>query len=120
MQIPLAQSFLWLLVLHALDMPNRRGLMVLLVASLVLMALAGVLSISMTIAPWLVIWAFASLVSLVLAYRAELLELPSLEGAHHRQFARQPRSSPSRVLVVVLAVGFAVFMVVPVAGTNRR
>lgn len=118
LQIPLAQSFLWLLVLHALDMPNRRGLLVLLVASLVLMALAGVLSISMAIAPWLVIWAFAALVSLVLAYRAELEELPAL-GRAAPTFDRSSVLVPLGVLVVVLAVGFAVFMVVPVAGTNR-
>jgi transcriptional regulator with AAA-type ATPase domain len=55
--IPLAQAFLWLLILHALDTPNRHGLLVLLVASLVLVSLAGVLSISMAIAPWLLLWA---------------------------------------------------------------
>ncbi len=119
LQIPLAQSFLWLLVLHALDMPNRRGLGVLLVASLVLMALAGVLSISMALAPWLVIWAFAALVSLVLGYRAELLELPALGPPRARTFDRASVLVPLGVLVMVLAVGFAVFMVVPVAGTNR-
>src|SRR6185295_4501321 len=56
LQVPLAQAFLWLLLLHALDTPNRHGLLVLLVASLVLVSLAGVLSISMAIAPWLLIW----------------------------------------------------------------
>ena len=119
LQIPLAQSFLWLLLLHALDTPNRRGLLVLLVASLVLVSLAGVLSISMTIAPWLVIWAFSSLVGLVLAYRAELAELPALEPRPHRTFDRSTILVPLGVLATVLAVGFGVFMLVPVAGTNR-
>ncbi len=119
LQIPLAQSFLWLLMLHALDMPNRRGLLVLLVASLVLIALAGALSISMAIAPWLVIWAFAALVSLVLAYRAELEELPTLGTPSTHTFDRSSVLIPLGVLVMVVAVGFAVFMVVPVAGTNR-
>ena len=123
LQIPLAQSFLWLLLLHALDTPNRRGLMVVLVASLVLVSLAGVLSISMAIAPWLAIWAFAALVGLVLGYRAELEELPGL-GEHPGRADRRPfdRSTvliPLGVLVSVIAVGFAVFMVVPVAGSNR-
>ena len=102
--MPLSQAFLWLLLLHALDTPNRRGLMVLLVSSLVLVALAGVLSISMAIAPWLVVWALAALVSLVLAYRAELEELPALDGSSPPRFSPRiswsrsrcwPRSSPS-------------------------
>ncbi len=123
LQIPLAQSFLWLLLLHALDTPNRRGLMVVLVASLVLVSLAGVLSISMAIAPWLAIWAFAALVGLVLGYRAELEELPGLGEQpgriDHRRFDRSTVLIPLGVLVTVIAVGFAVFMVVPVAGSNR-
>ena len=118
LQVPLAQAFLWLLVLHALDTPNRHGLLVLLVASLVLVSLAGVLSISMAIAPWLLIWGFAALVALGLAYRAELEELPGLGGGRHPGWsrrARRPRRDPRRGPVG----GFAVFMVVPVAGTNR-
>ncbi len=119
LQIPLAQSFLWLLLLHALDTPNRRGLMVLLVASLVLVSLAGVLSISMAIAPWLLVWGFAALASLVLGYRAELAELPGLGGGPPPSFEWSSLWVPLGVLVTVLAVGFGVFMVVPVAGTNR-
>lgn len=120
LQIPLAQSFLWLLMLHALDTPNRRGLSVLLVASLVLVSLAGVLSISMAVAPWLLIWAFSALVSLVLAYRAELEQLPALDrNLPARRFDRSALLVPAAVLAAVLAVGFGVFMVVPVAGTNR-
>jgi transglutaminase-like putative cysteine protease len=119
LQIPLAQAFLWLLLLHALDTPDRRGLMVLLVASLVLVSLAGVLSISMTIAPWLVIWGFAALMSLVLGYRAELEDLPALGGDVAPRFVRSTLLIPLGVLATVLALGFGVFMVVPVAGTNR-
>lgn len=119
LQVPLSQAFLWLLLLHALDTPNRRGLLVLLVASLVLIALGGVLSISMAIAPWLVVWAFASLVSLVLAYRAELEELPALDRARPPRFTRANLLVPGALLVTVVLVGFGVFMLVPVAGTNR-
>jgi transglutaminase-like putative cysteine protease len=119
LQVPLAQAFLWLLVLHALDTPNRHGLLVLLVASLVLVSLAGVLSISMAIAPWLLIWAFASLVALGLAYRAELDDLPALGAARAPQFSRSLLAVPAAILAAVLFVGFGVFMLVPVAGTSR-
>lgn len=119
LQVPLAQAFLWLLLLHALDTPNRHGLLVLLVASLVLVSLAGVLSISMAIAPWLLVWGFASLVALGLAYRAELEELPRLGTASAPRFGRAAIVVPAAILAVVLLVGFGVFMLVPVAGTNR-
>ena len=119
LQVPLAQAFLWLLLLHALDTPNRHGLLVLLVASLVLVSLAGVLSISMAIAPWLLIWGFAALVALGLAYRAELEELPGLGTVRAPRFGRAALAIPAAILACVLLVGFGVFMLVPVAGTNR-
>jgi transglutaminase-like putative cysteine protease len=119
LQVPLAQAFLWLLLLHALDTPNRHGLLVLLVASLVLVSLAGVLSISMAIAPWLLVWGFAALVALGLAYRAELEELPGLGTARAPRFGRAALAIPAAILAAVLLVGFGVFMLVPVAGTNR-
>jgi transglutaminase-like putative cysteine protease len=119
LQVPLAQAFLWLLLLHALDTPNRHGLLVLLVASLVLVSLAGVLSISMAIAPWLLIWGFAALVALGLAYRAELEELPGLGAAAAPRLGRATLAVPAAILALVLLVGFGVFMLVPVAGTNR-
>lgn len=119
LQVPLAQAFLWLLILHALDTPNRHGLLVLLVASLVLVSLAGVLSISMAIAPWLLVWGFAGLVALGLAYRAELEELPGLGTAPAPRFGRASLAVPAAILAAVLLVGFGVFMLVPVAGSNR-
>ena len=47
-QIPLAELFLWVQLLHALDVPARRDLLFSLVSSLVLIGVAGVLSISLT------------------------------------------------------------------------
>src|SRR4029079_14751287 len=88
-------------------------------ASLVLVSLAGVLSISMAIAPWLLVWGFASLVALGLAYRAELEELPRLGSRPAPRFGKAALVVPAAILAVVLLVGFGVFMLVPVAGTNR-
>ncbi len=119
LQIPLSHAFLWLLLLHALDTPNRRGLMVLLVASLVLVSLAGVLSISMAIAPWLLVWAFAALIALRLGYRAELAELPALGRPTSRPRPATTFGIPAAILASVLLLGFGVFMLVPVAGTDR-
>lgn len=120
LQLPLAEVFLWLLLVQGFETTHRRGLMVSLLASLVLVAIAGVFSISMAIAPPLAGWALASLCALVLAHRAELARLPRIG----------PRPDPRRdvprgiavgaaLLAVVVLVGTGVFMLVPVAGTNR-
>ena len=103
LQVPLAHAFLWLLLLHALDTPNRRGLMVLLVASLVLVSLAGVLSISMAIAPWLLIWAFA------VAHRAAARLPGRARGAPRLGRPSAPRRPATTfgIPAAILAVGAA-------------
>ena len=96
-QIPLAELFLWVQVLHSLDVPARRDLLFSLVSSLVLMAVAGVLSISLSYGVHLLIWAPAALAALVLAHRSELRDLPSLSPPPDRAHPHAPRSSwPAR------------------------
>ncbi len=72
-QIPLAELFLWVQFLHALHLPSRRDLMFSLAASLVMLAVAGVLSVGMTVGVFIVLWAGGALLSLFLAYRSRLL-----------------------------------------------
>ncbi len=121
LQVPLAEVFIWLLMVHAIDSPGRRALFITLLSGTVLMAVAGVLSLSMTIAPYLVVWAIAGIAALVLAHRSALTRLPAL---------RTPAPKPGRValssalsvvivLLVVAILGAGVFMIAPVAGTSR-
>ena len=62
---------------------------------------------------------FAVLVALGLDYRAELEELPGLSASSPPRFGRVALAVPAAILAAVLLVGFGVFMLVPVAGTNR-
>lgn len=130
LQIPLAELFLWMQLLHALDVPARRDLLFSLVSSLVLMAVAGVLSSSMSYGLYLIVWGVAAAAGLVLAHRSSLGELPALRpvtpptgepGRPALGARRGVRSALSVIVVVAAVTGVAtgVFLVAPPAGTSR-
>ena len=125
-QIPLAELFLWVQFFHSLDVPARRDLLFSLLSSLVLVAVAGVLSVSSSLAPNLLVWGIATVVSLVLSHRSEVGSLPGLLGAEPR--ARGRRRSPLQasslrpILAIVALVGVlagAAFLIVPAAGAGK-
>ena len=124
-QIPLAELFLWVQVLHSLDVPARRDLLFSLVSSLVLMAVAGVLSISLTYGVYLLLWAPAALAALVLAHRSELRDLAHLPRPHSEAAAPHTRAILDVARPVALATGLVAvlgtgaFLVVPAAGAAR-
>ncbi len=124
-QIPLAELFLWVQVLHSLDVPARRDLLFSLVSSLVLMAVAGVLSISLTYGVYLLLWAPAALAALVLAHRSELRDLAHLPRPHSEAAAPHARAildvaRPVALATALVAVlGTGAFLVVPAAGAAR-
>ena len=129
-QIPLAELFLWVQFFHSLDVPARRDLLFSLLSSLVLVAVAGVLSVSASLGPNLIVWAIATLVSLVLAHRSEVRALPGLLGAQLPPDAspaarRRPARSVTAlrpvlgVLAIVALLAGAVFLVVPAAGAGK-
>lgn len=121
-QIPLAELFLWTQLLHSFDVPARRDLQYSLVSSLVLIGVAGVLSISMSYGLHLIVWAIAATVALVLSHRSELADLPRVALTGWAPAA----SSASRVLrpvvatlVTVVVLGAIAFSFVPPAGSAR-
>lgn len=132
-QVPLAELFLWVQLLHALDVPARRDLMFSIVSSLVLMAVAGVLSISMNLLWYLVVWAVAAASGLVLAYRSQLSGLPALPrattpsdggpsavGRTRRGGALgQVIRAVSATVAVVVVVATGAFFLLPPAGQAR-
>ncbi|HEX7168785.1 MAG TPA: transglutaminaseTgpA domain-containing protein [Acidimicrobiales bacterium] len=125
LQVPLAELFLWVQVLHSLDVPARRDLLFSLLSSLVLMAVAAVLSVSSALGPFLLVWAIATLASLVLAHRSELAERPSLDvplpsaAASTRAAGRKSVRPVVAVVAMALALALAVFLVLPAAGPGR-
>jgi transglutaminase-like putative cysteine protease len=75
----------------------------------------------MALALWIVLWAMSLLIAIVAAHRDEVASLPRLgETAPNRgrEISRAVGTSLAAGLAVIL-VGAAVFMVAPVAGTNR-
>ncbi len=121
-QVPLAELFLWVQLLHSLDVPGRRDLLFSLVSSLVLIAVAGVLSISLGFGLYLLAWGIAALSALVLAHRSEVADLPRLGAppAAGRTTAVGPSLRPLFVVVALVAVlGVTAFLVSPAAGGAR-
>ena len=118
-QIPLAELFLWVQILHSIDVPARRDLMFSLASSLTLIAVAGVLSIATSYGLKLAVWAVASLASLVLIHRSELSDLRSLQRATAGPSRRRVAWGTVRVVALLtLVIGVlatAVFSVAPSA-----
>lgn len=115
-QLPLAELFVWVQVLHGLDVPARRNLRVSLMSSLVLVAVAGTLSLSLDFGVFLVIWTVAAVAALVLADRSEQSDVRALSLAS----PTRPRAREAGVLaLVVLAVAGLVFALLPAAGSAR-
>ncbi len=122
-QTPLAELFIWVQLLHAFDVPGRRDLMFSLASSAVLAAIAGVLSVSLGLAPFLVVWAVASVAGLALAHRSALADLPRLDaglsGTRRRGVDLAWMRPVAATIGAVVFLGAGLFMVVPTAGTAR-
>jgi transglutaminase-like putative cysteine protease len=124
-QVSLAELFLWLQVLHTLDQPTRRGLRLSLLSSLVLLLIAAALSVSLDLAPFLLIWAGAATTALRLAHHADVDDHRARPSAASRPTQPGRRTVRPRVGPVLagtaagalLAAGL--FLVAPVAGTDR-
>ena len=118
-QVPLAELFLWTQLLHSLDVPARRDLQFSMVSSLVLMAIAGVLSIRMDFALHLAVWAVAALTALVLFHRSELREKAVVPRS--TRVAAPVAGGAARPVLIVLGLifvlGTATFLVAPPSGT---
>jgi hypothetical protein len=117
-QVPLAELFLWVQILHSVHLPLRRDLMFSIASSVALIALAGVLSTSLDVAPHLVVWLVAFVTSLVLAHRRELDELPPLAQALGD--GRAVLRPIAGVIAVLVLVATGVFLVTPGASADRR
>jgi transglutaminase-like putative cysteine protease len=118
-QVPLAELFLWVQILHSMHVPARRDLMFSVASSVTLIAVAGVLSTSLELGLHVAVWVLAFVTSLLLAHRRELAELPPL-GTSVTAPAAGPIARQVGALTLVLAVlATAVFLVVPAAGGRR-
>jgi transglutaminase-like putative cysteine protease len=118
-QVPLAELFLWVQILHSLHLPARRDLMFSVASSVTLIAVAGVLSTSISLGWYIAVWLVAFLTSLVIAHRRELAELPSLVAAPAGRQARAIGRQVGAITAALIVLATAAFLVVPAAGSNR-
>ena len=102
-RLPLAELFVWVLVLHSFDLPRRRDLVLSLVSSLILLSLAGSFALGASFAWLILVWLAAALPSLYFAQRSRL---QSLSAAPDR--SNTPRPSPRRLAVVLVFLVIAV------------
>jgi transglutaminase-like putative cysteine protease len=110
-QIPLAELFLWVQFLHSLHLPARRDLMFSLVSSLVMLAVASVLSVGMGVGVFIVLWAAGGIFSLHLAYMSRLhTAVPLVETPRRDRSVAGPAGA-------VLACAAVAFLLMPAART---
>lgn len=116
-QLALAELFLWVQVIHSMHVPARRDLLFSLASSGVMFAISSALSIRLTIAPFIVIWAVGLVTSLVLAQRSSLRDANPL-GAP-RPITDRTVPPVARSLIAIAVLGTVVFMFIPAARSTR-
>jgi transglutaminase-like putative cysteine protease/uncharacterized membrane protein YfcA len=102
-RLPLAELFVWVLVLHSFDLPRRRDLMLSLVSSLVLLSLSGSYALDASFAWLMILWLAAALPSL---YYAQASRLQSLSSAPDKSDLSRP--SPRKLAFVLVALVAAI------------
>lgn len=134
-QIPLAELFCWILLLHAFDAPARRDLSFTLAATVGMIAIAATLSLSSTFGWYLMVWLICALGAL---HATELARLESLGMLRPMSRANNKNPAKSRMrsggarhfkwraalptaaaMVVVPLLALSVFAVLPSAGTAQ-
>lgn len=110
-QVPLAELFLWVQFLHSLHLPARRDLMFSIASSLVMLAVASVISTGMAIAFFLVLWMGGGLTSLFLAHSSRLRTGRSLADGDP-PFGKRKLAGPA---AAVLCLSTVAFLIAPAA-----
>jgi protein-glutamine gamma-glutamyltransferase len=119
-RIPLATLFLWVQVMHAFDVPRRRDLAFSMVASLILMAEAGALSLTSGFALLLAPWTGLAGAWLYLSSRPRPDQVTTPLAVRHgtgEDRMRRARLAPARALLfpaaATLVATFVVFLALP-------
>jgi transglutaminase-like putative cysteine protease len=71
-RVPLAELFVWVQVLHSFDLPRGKDLLLALVSSLILVALAGSFSLSASFGLVILVWLMAALPALYFIQQSRL------------------------------------------------
>jgi transglutaminase-like putative cysteine protease len=98
-RIPLAELFVWVQVLHSFDLPRAKDLLLALVSSLILLALAGSFSLSASFGLIILCWLAVALPAL---YFIQLSRLRDLSAEPER--SSMPRPAARKIAVVLTAL----------------
>ncbi len=112
---PLAELFLWVQVLHSFDLPRRRDLLLSLVSSFIILALAASYSLTSSFAWVVLLWLACAAPSLYFAQRSRLASF-SRNGhlkSPPRTVWRGVSATLSLLLVFVVVVGLLVGAFIP-------
>jgi protein-glutamine gamma-glutamyltransferase len=119
-RIPLAELFVWVQVLHSFDLPRAKDLLLALVSSLILLALAGSFALTASFGLIILLWLAAALPALYYLQHSRLRDLSteaersSLPGPSLRRLA----AVFATLLVAVSAGGLAVGAFMPRINAN--
>lgn len=117
-QVPLAELFLWVQVIHSLHVPARRDLMFSLASSAAMMAITAALSLSSSLGIFIVLWAVGLILSLILAYRSSIADLPAL-GTPIGSVTPGATKAVVRSVAVIGLTSILVFLALPSARASR-
>jgi len=113
----LAELLTQVQVLHTFDLPRRKDLGYSMVIGLILLGVAGTISQTMGFAPLLLIFLAIAIPTLIVDYRSQLhlsnLPLPSQLAVNRQLPSYLSIKSISLFLVTILAIGLALFALMP-------
>jgi len=125
-RLVLAELLIQVQVLHSFDLPRRKDLGYSMVIGLILVAVSGTISQTVTFAPFLLIFLIIALPTLVLDYRSRLgLEAIDLnwgkkssskaKSNHKRkqQFSPLAPKNVLTILLLIIGLGLAIFALMP-------
>lgn len=119
-QVPLAELFLWVQIIHSLHVPARRDLLFSLTSSGAMMAITAALSISSALAVFMVLWAISLLASLLLAYRSSITDLPQLVSkVDPTPITAGATRVASRAVMLLVVGSILTFLLLPSARATR-
>jgi transglutaminase-like putative cysteine protease len=113
-RLVLAELLVQVQAIHTFDLPRRKDLGYSMTIGLILISVAGTLSQTLTFAPILLLFLALAIPVLFLDYRSRL-QLPPLNVSNPRELHKLelPWQKLSQLLGIVLAIGLAIFAVMP-------
>lgn len=117
-QVPLAELFLWVQVIHSMHVPARRDLLFSLASSAAMMAITAALSISSTFGVFMMLWAIGLLTSLLLAYRSAVTDLPMM-GGERDSITGGVTKVATRAVITLIVCSIGTFLLLPTARASR-